>query len=146
MSPYFVEGAIFSDKRGTVRYANDFDFFDVKRFYVIEGESGAVRAWQGHKVERKYFYAAKGAFRICAVQVDNWEKPSTYLAAQEYLLDDAHSKVLCLPPGYANGFQPITENSVLLVFSSLQLSDSEKDTYRFDLRLWFDWDKPVRLA
>ncbi len=142
-SPCVVEGGIFSDNRGTIRHANDFKFPDIKRFYIIESPSGTVRAWQGHKIESKSFFAVKGMFRLCAVRVDDWKSPSDNLSVQEYLLEDTYSRVLCLPPGYANGIQTIKENSILLVFSNLELEDSTRDTYRFDSTLWFDWKKPA---
>ena len=51
-----INGGTFKDSRGTLRFVNDFDFSEVKRFYQIENSStDIVRAWQGHKIEEKFF-------------------------------------------------------------------------------------------
>jgi len=40
------KGAVFSDDRGFLRFVNDFDFSDVKRFYQVENhKKGFIRAW-----------------------------------------------------------------------------------------------------
>ena len=56
------------NRSGEITFFNDFDLTDIKRFYVISNHNSPVtnhnqvRAWQGHKVEQKYFFNVKGAF------------------------------------------------------------------------------------
>ncbi len=100
-----------------------------------------MRAWQGHKIEQKCFIIVNGSFLICAVKIDNWENPSSNLKVCHFKLSDKNPKVFIVPPGYANGFKALTNDSNLLVFSNLKLEESQKDIYRFPQDLWFDWNK-----
>ena len=50
-----INGGIAVDDRGQLSFVNDFDFKDVKRFYMVENhEKGFIRAWHGHKKDVKY--------------------------------------------------------------------------------------------
>ena len=43
------QGGISVDDRGSVRFVNEFQFQNVKRFYQVENhKSGFIRAWHGH--------------------------------------------------------------------------------------------------
>ena len=43
-------GGIAVDDRGQLRFVNDFNFANVKRFYQVENHrQGFIRAWHGHK-------------------------------------------------------------------------------------------------
>lgn len=101
----------------------------------------AVRAWQGHKIEKKYFYVNGGSFLIAAVKIDNWQNPSPGLKPHVYKLTVHKPQILYVPPGYANGIKPLEQSSMLTVYSNLTLEESKKDDYRFDTSLWFDWEK-----
>lgn len=115
------------DQRGTITFFNDFDMSSVKRFYTIESKLGLVRAWQGHKVESKWFYAVKGVFRVKLLDFNSKEKVC------DYILSHNSPKVLRIPKGVFNGFEAIEEGSILLVFSDARLEDSKKDDYRLSL-------------
>jgi len=57
--PLIIDGDSCADERDVLSFVNDFKFNDVKRFYIISDHSEKIiRAWQGHKIERKYFYMA----------------------------------------------------------------------------------------
>ncbi|MCG9881030.1 MAG: hypothetical protein MH472_10575, partial [Bacteroidia bacterium] len=71
---WLIEGNIHQDERGGVRFVNDFDMSDVVRMYCIEPKVGVVRAWQGHKIERKWFYVAKGRFLVKTVAMESLNK------------------------------------------------------------------------
>lgn len=126
-----IEGNIHQDERGGVRFVNDFDMSDVKRMYCIEPNLGFVRAWQGHKVERKWFYVAKGKFLVKILAMESLNKV-------EYLLTSSDSKVLEIGGGNYNGFEALEEGSVLLVFSDFNLEQSKKDDCRETLEN-FKW-------
>ena len=99
-----------------------------------------MRAWQGHKIEKKYFLAVTGSFLICVTKIDNWNNPSKDLKVEKFVLSSKKPQALVIPRGYANGFKALTLNSKLLIFSNLALSDSQKDIFRFDKELWYKWD------
>jgi dTDP-4-dehydrorhamnose 3,5-epimerase-like enzyme len=118
-----IVGNIHQDERGEVRFVNDFNMSDVVRMYCIEPKVGIVRAWQGHKLERKWFYVAKGSFLVKTLAMESLNKV-------EYLLTSSESNVLEILGGYYNGFEALEEGSVLMVFSDFNLEESKKDDFR----------------
>jgi len=133
-----IKGGIFKDERGTIQFVNDFKFLDIKRFYITENVStDEVRAWQGHKTEKKYFYAITGEFLIGLVKIDNWETPSKNLKAESLILSEKDSKILEIPAGYANGLRALKPNSKLLIFSDKTMEKADK--YMYDKNLWINW-------
>jgi len=65
MIPKIITGNSHTDTRGTLYYNNDFDASEIKRVYVIENATtDIIRAWQGHKIEQRWFSAIKGSFKI----------------------------------------------------------------------------------
>ncbi len=121
-----IEGNLYNDDRGIVRFVNDFEMSAIVRMYCIEPRMGVVRAWQGHKVERKWFYAAKGRFLIKTIEMDTLNK-------EVFELTSLESKVLEIGGGYFNGFEALEEGSVLMVFSDLSLEESKNDDLRENL-------------
>ena len=142
-----IAGNIHQDNRGIIRFVNDFQFENVKRFYTIyHPDVSVIRAWQGHKLERKYFYVAKGSFLINWIEINNWEKPSKDLTINSKVLSDKESEVLLIKPGHANGFKALEDNSIMTVFSDKTLEESKADDYRFDLEYFNDWKKFHRVS
>jgi dTDP-4-dehydrorhamnose 3,5-epimerase len=140
MKPDVIQGGEFEDARGRLIYFNDFHMKEVRRFYVIEHpDTSIVRAWQGHKVEQKWFYVIQGRFKIVLVEPDEWEDPSDNLTAQQFTLSSNDPKVLHVPGNFANGFKALEANSKIMVFSSLTVEESSNDNYRFDKNKWHDW-------
>jgi dTDP-4-dehydrorhamnose 3,5-epimerase-like enzyme len=134
-------GANFKDHRGEIRFVNGFSFPDIKRFYqIIHPDTTTVRAWQGHKIESKYFYVAKGKVALAWVQIDNWEKPSFELKATIQVLDESAPSILYIPPGYANGIKALEPGSILIIYSNLTLEESSADRWSFDSSFWLDWE------
>lgn len=135
-----IEGGIHEGERGVIRFVNDFNFKDIKRFYIIEQPENVVRAWQGHKFETKYFYVVSGSFFICGVKIDDWDNPSPDLPINTFLMSGDNSQILQIPGGYANGFKALEPNSKLLVFSKFNMTETNQDIYRFDKKLWHNWE------
>ena len=129
-----IEGNIHRDDRGCVRFVNDFNMKNVVRLYCIEPKLGVVRAWQGHKKETKWFYAAKGSFVVKVINMN------TRLLNQ-FILTDLESKVLEIPGGSYNGFEALEEGSVLMVFSDFTLEESKGDDFRLRLEE-MRWEEP----
>jgi len=134
-TPHLIEGGIFHDARGSLRFVNDFSLKDIKRFYITENaDTQMVRAWQGHRVEAKFFMAIAGKIDIALVPIDHWEAPSPDLEVHHFYLDADNPAVLAVPPGYANGFRMQTPGARLLVFSVSTLADAEHIS--FPLETW----------
>jgi len=141
-NPEIIEGGIYDDDRGRLTFINEFNFENVKRFYTISNKSTEIiRAWQGHKIENKYFYVSSGSFILCAVKIDDWDNPSIDLTVKKFVLSSKNSQILKIPAGYANGIKALEENSKLIVFSSNTLADSTNDDYRYDAEMWVNWSE-----
>ncbi len=132
-----IEGGIYSDNRGKLFHVNKFDMALVKRFYAVENNiENPTRAWQAHKQESKWFFVVKGSFLIGLVLPDNWENPSQNLQVEKIILSETESKVLYIPPGYANGLKALEENSKLMVFSNFTIQEATTDNIKFDINTW----------
>jgi dTDP-4-dehydrorhamnose 3,5-epimerase-like enzyme len=128
-----ITGGNHTDKRGTLTFNNDFDASDIKRIYTIENESTkTIRAWQGHKIESRWFSAIKGSFEIKLIKIENWENPDKNAEVFSIILNDKNLNTLCVPNGYLNSIQALEENSKLLAMSDYQLGEIN-DEYKFDL-------------
>lgn len=138
--PKLIPGGRSFDDRGDVVYVNDFDFIDVKRFYVVGNYStGLVRAWHAHRNERKYVTVISGAAIVAAVPIDDWKNPSKNAPVSRFVLASDKPEILHIPAGYANGFMTLTPNTRLLFFSTSTLNESLADDIRFDARYWNPW-------
>ena len=132
-----IKGNTYSDKRGRLRFVNDFTFEGVKRFYVItHPDINVIRAWQGHKEETKYFFVVKGIFIINWIYIDNWQQPSKRLDINSKMLAESESEILIIPPGHVNGFKALDIDSTLIVFSDKTLEESKEDDFRFPTEYW----------
>ena len=137
MEPKIIQGGNFSDHRGTISYVNDFSFEDIERFYIISNsDENPIRAWQGHKLDAKNFYCLSGAFKIHFVKVDNWESPAKNLDVQTILVSESDSKIVHIPPGYANAIESLESNSKLISFSTLPLTNVKEDEARYPSDYW----------
>lgn len=117
-------GDIAVDDRGKVTFCNDFDFKDVKRFYMVENhEKGFVRAWHGHKKEGKYVFVPRGWIILATVSMEDEE-------LERYVLSADKPRVLYIPPGFYNGFKTMTEDTQVIFFSTSTLEDSKGDDVR----------------
>ena len=138
--PTLIKGGLAVDDRGNVSFVNDFNFADVKRFYMIQNhQTGFVRAWHGHKKEAKYFYVVDGDALICGIKIDDWERPSKELKVEKFVLSARTPSILYLPAGYANGLMSLSPNTKVMVFSASTLQDSLGDDIRFEARYWNPW-------
>ena len=137
-SPHILQGGVAVDDRGSVRFVNDFDFKDVKRFYQVQNHrQGFIRAWHGHQHEAKYVYVASGSALIGAVNMETQ-------VVEKFVLSSQSPKVLFIPAGYANGFKTLEENTIILFFSTSDLSSSLKDDIRFAYDKWNIWEEDFR--
>ena len=137
VSQTLIEGSNFKDERGTLSFFNTFDMTEIVRMYEIApSNTKSIRAWQGHKVEKKWFYCNAGAFMINLVQVDDFENPSPLLKPKRIVLDAKNPEILEISGGYATGFKASKENSKLQVFSNFSLDESKNDDFRYPIEKW----------
>jgi dTDP-4-dehydrorhamnose 3,5-epimerase-like enzyme len=133
MKPTLISGNCHQDERGQLFYNNDFDTSCIKRMYVIENHSvDFVRAWQGHKVEQRWFSAIQGCFKIQLIAIDNWEKPTENPPILEYILKSVALDVLQIPAGYVSSIQAVEEKSKLVVMSDYHLGEIN-DEFRYPM-------------
>jgi dTDP-4-dehydrorhamnose 3,5-epimerase-like enzyme len=130
--PRVIDGGAHEDHRGTLHYNNEFVASDVKRIYTITNKDlDFIRAWQGHKIERRWFSAIGGSFKIKLIRIDNWESPSRNLPQLQFSLSSESLDVLLIPSGYVTSIQASEENSKLLLMADYMYGEV-KDEYRFD--------------
>lgn len=133
MKPSLIKGGKFQDERGIVKFNNNFNALGIKRVYTIENNStDLVRAWQGHKIEQRWFSAVVGSFKIILIRIDNWENPSKNLPSFEFILHSHELDILHIPGGYVSSIRSLEVNSKLLLFADYQLGEIQ-DEYRFAL-------------
>lgn len=136
-----IQGGVATDDRGRVSFVNDFNFEGVKRFYSVTNHRPQfIRAWHGHKKEAKFVSVIQGAALFGAVKIDSWESPSADLEVSKYVLSDTAPSILYVPPGYANGFMTLVENTRLIFYSTSSLAESNGDDYRYDAKHWDIWN------
>jgi dTDP-4-dehydrorhamnose 3,5-epimerase-like enzyme len=138
--PYSIPGDLYVDDRGTLSFVNAFNFEGIRRFYLVTNHNlGFVRAWHAHKREAKHVVAVEGSAIVAAVKIDDWEHPSRDLPVHRFVLSADKPAIVCIPPGYANGFMTLTANAKLMFFSTATLEESRDDDFRYEPRYWDPW-------
>ncbi|MCF6182106.1 WxcM-like domain-containing protein [Lutibacter sp.] len=133
MFPKLILGGCYEDARGTIKYNNRFNASEIKRFYLIENKSlRFVRAWQGHKIEQRWFLVSKGSFKIQLIAIDNWEHPSKNLIPDTFFLNENQFDILHVPSGYVSSIQVLERESKLIVMANYLLGEIN-DEYRYDV-------------
>lgn len=142
-STKIYKGGIAVDDRGSLRFVNDFDFANVKRFYQVENHRvGFIRAWHGHQKEGKYVYVPSGSALIGVVPID--AEPGDMSNVQKYVLSSKNPSVLFIPAGNYNGFMNLEENTKVLFFSTSTLDESKGDDIRKEYDTWNIWEEDFR--
>lgn len=138
MRPKFIKGDISIDDRGQVSFVNDFNFKNVKRFYMVSNHrQGFIRAWHGHKKEAKYVFVPKGSVLVGVVKLGSKEPKA-------FVLSEREPAVLYIPPGYANGVKTLTADAQVIFFSTSTTKQSLDDDIRFPARHWNIWGELER--
>lgn len=135
--PELIQGGFFEDERGRLDFVNGFNLDEIKRFYFSTNNGTEYfRAWQGHKIESRWFFCVKGRFEVKLVKVDDWENPSESLTPLTFELSSENPQILFIPPGYVNGFKALDESSKLMILSNFELGVNKNDEVRFDSNTW----------
>ena len=137
----FIKGGAATDERGTVSFVNGCGIADAKRFYFIEqSAANPVRAWMGHRHERKWFVPAAGRSVVVLRRLlETPSGPEMDSRCEVFLLDASHPCAVAVPAGYCSGFRSETPDAKVLVFSDKSLDEAAADMVRFDKDLGFDW-------
>ncbi len=138
--PKIIDGGMFTDERGSIQFVNDFNMSAIKRMYFTTHPStDTIRAWQGHKIEKRWFFCVRGAFKVKLVKIDDWDNPSDNCELFEYTINENTPKVIYIPNGHVNGFKAADEHSKLMILSDYALHEIEDDQVRFDNNKWVNW-------
>ena len=140
--PEITDVQISFDDRGEIVHCNSFNFKknNIKRFYqILNHKINFVRAWHGHKFEKKFILIITGALKICTIKIDNWKNPSKRLKKKTFILNEKKPQILSIPGGYAHGTQNLNSNTKFIVFSNFDINQTMKDDYRFDSDYWGSW-------
>lgn len=131
MKPQIIKGHRHIDNRGNLTFNNDFSMLPIKRVYTIENNSvDFVRGWQGHRIEQRWFSAVTGSFRICLIQIEDWQNPSKDLPIVEFILNAENLDILHVPSGFVSAIRALEDHSKLLLFADYELNEL-KDEFRF---------------
>lgn len=135
--PKLIQGGVYRDARGEMRYVNGFGFEKVDRFYSVHPSVlGQVRGWVGHKRDWKWFCVLRGAMEIGVVLPDNWTTPSRELAEQCFGLSADNPAILEVPAGFFTASVAYAPDSTLLVFSTGQIDEAKTDDFRLPADYW----------
>ena len=144
-APELIKGGSAVDDRGALTFVNDLALGEFRRMYIVTNHaSGVVRAWHGHRRERKAAIVISGAALVCAVEIDNWETPSPDLMVHRYVLSERNPSALIIPAGFANGFMSLAPDTRVCFLSSSSLEDAADDDVRFPARFWDPWSVEER--
>lgn len=130
----FIEGGIAKDHRGQIRFVNDFDMKDVRRFYIIKNSDlNLIRGWRAHRIEQRWFYVISGSFNLSIVKIDDWENPNRKLVIEDIELKSNDNRIIYLPSGYGTAFKALEIDSELMVFADHYLEHAQFDDYTYEI-------------
>lgn len=139
MKAKLFDNQLFVDDRGTfLNVPLDYPKFNFqgKRTYICQNfQSGTVRGFHYHKKEQKIFICLKGAakFALLPISETDNETIDPYNTLPEvYILSENVPKALFIPAGYANAWQGLTNDTLLIGISDVTVEESIKDDIRFD--------------
>jgi dTDP-4-dehydrorhamnose 3,5-epimerase len=70
--------------------------------------------------------------------------PSKSEPVKRIVLSGTSTTAFFVPAGYANGFKTLTNDALMLIFSSTSLDESLNDDYRFPYDYWNPWEIVAR--
>jgi len=135
-----IDRSKFVDDRGhfenvpiAIEFANDFKkvVSNGKRVYICDNfQKGTIRGFHYHKYEQKIFICLKGAVKFVLLPQNMMN--SVIWNPEIFILSADMNKALYIPADYANAWQSLTDNTVLLGISDKTVKESKKDDIRID--------------
>ena len=119
-----IQGGSHADVRGSLRFCNDFDMSEVKRFYTIANSAECpIRGWIGHKRETKWFFPIKG---MTTIRVDPMSEST---GSTCFKLSADSPSVLKIPGGNWFCIEQ-HDGAEVMVFSDCKVGEYENDDLR----------------
>lgn len=140
MKPYAQDIQARGDDRGTfIPFLNstndlpDFPGLAIKRlYYVYNYGRGVIRGFHFHQREWKYFIISSGSAKFVAINPDQPDDMHTFISSSR------KPTLVVIPPGYANGWVSLEDNTVLICGSTASFEESVVDDKRLDPLTWGD--------
>lgn len=125
-SPELIDVVVHTDDRGHVYVPMDLlNDKGIKRTYIVENFSkGTTRAWHGHRKADTYMFVLEGAVKLAAMNMDN---PDDILIKT---VTARNPKLFYVPAGYYNGATSLTDDTKILVYSTLSFDEVRDDDHR----------------
>ncbi len=138
--PFSKEISVSSDDRGIFAQFIDSDNelpsrkdLSIKRvYYVYNFSRGIIRGFHYHQKEWKYFFVVLGAAKIIAINPKKPKEKFIFVASTRKPL------LVIIPPGFANGWVSLENQTILVCGSTSSLEESIKDDKRFNPYKWGD--------
>lgn len=125
-----IQGGKAKDNRGQIRFVNDFDMSQVKRFYIIKNlDLETVRGWRAHRIEQRWFYVLSGSFTLDLVKIEDWGNVTADLPIERMIISAEDMQVVHFPAGYGTAFQALEEGAELLVYADHGIDHAPNDDY-----------------
>ena len=108
--------------------------FGGKRVYVCDNfQKGTVRGYHYHKHEAKVFICLKGGIKFVLLPEDTMlNTPVPAWAPETFILSENIPKALYVPANYANAWQTLTDDTIMIGVSNVTIEQSMKDDERLD--------------
>lgn len=127
--PKIILGNKITDSRGILRFNNEFDLKEVRRFYEIENiNSSFKRGWKGHHIEQRWFLATKGKIEVKILKMKDISLGLSEKKCQTFILDSETMDVLYVPSGFATCIKQLSVGGKLLAMSDylIGVNDDEQ--------------------
>ena len=108
--------------------------FTPTRMYFCENfQSGTVRGFHFHRKEAKVFVCLRGTVKFVLLPEELVEENSYHkYRPQVFTLTAKKPQLLYIPERWANGWQTLTDDALLLGMSNVTVKDSVNDDLRID--------------
>ena len=138
-----IDRAKFVDDRGhfenipvttTVEQSKQVIKFYGKRTYICDNfQKGTVRGYHYHKYEQKIFICLRGAVKFILLPGDMMQTVNPVAWKPEvFVLSAEMGKALFIPAHYANAWQSLSDDTILLGVSDRTVDQSRDDDIRMD--------------
>ncbi len=132
--PYAMEITVKGDDRGTfIPFLNSSDDLPgtnglkIKRmYYVYNYGKGIIRGFHFHENEWKYFIIVSGSAKFVAINPVDEKEQFTFISSAR------KPTLVVIPPGFANGWVSLEDNTILVCGSTSSFEESIADDKRTD--------------
>ncbi|KKN00653.1 hypothetical protein LCGC14_1135650 [marine sediment metagenome] len=109
-------------------------YFEGKRVYVCDNfQKGTVRGYHYHKHEAKVFICLKGGIKFVLLPEDMMIKiPAEGWEPEMFTLSGTIPTALYVPANYANAWQTLTDDTIMIGVSDVTVEQSIGDDIRLD--------------